>query len=128
MSKMLGQTYPHRISGGLSVTLRGLLVSLFLWGIIFGALGDIGLWRALLRPVRAQESNPWRPYQLGPATSIVEDLRGNIWIATTTRGVIRFSGGFPKTFGDGLPSTRVNVVFVDQARNLLAGTSRGAVS
>jgi tetratricopeptide (TPR) repeat protein len=103
------------------ITRRHRLVSALVLAI---AACSLGFTETSWQPVAAQQAAPWRPYQFGPATSIIADSQGTIWIATNS-GVIRFSGGF-KTFSDGLPSNRVNVVYADRAGNLLAGTSRGA--
>lgn len=73
------------------------------------------------------QKDQFEPLQIGPSASIVGDSSGNVWIATERDGVTRYH---PKTrykaFRDGLPSTRVHVVFLDRDGKLLAGTSKGA--
>ena len=64
--------------------------------------------------------------QIGPVTSIVADRDGNVWIATEEDGVKRYHPQtLYKAFREGLPSTRVHVVYLDREGSLLAGTSKG---
>jgi ligand-binding sensor domain-containing protein/signal transduction histidine kinase len=59
--------------------------------------------------------------------SMTEDSEGNLWIAASGRGLVRFRDGRAiwLTAASGLPSNALNVIFEDLERNLWVGCEDG---
>jgi ligand-binding sensor domain-containing protein/signal transduction histidine kinase len=60
---------------------------------------------------------------------IVEDHQRNLWIATSSVGLVRYKSGVATSFTEteGLPSKNVQSLFIDSQNALWVGTDRGMV-
>ncbi|WP_158883453.1 two-component regulator propeller domain-containing protein [Rhodanobacter sp. L36] len=73
---------------------------------------------------------PWRvPGVSGPTGDMLEDRARNLWLASTTEGLVRVSGQQVSRFTtkDGLSSNLVNTLYEDHAGNLWVGTNEGGL-
>ncbi len=60
-------------------------------------------------------------------TTITEDINGNIWIGTESKGIIVYSDSVIKTYttDDGLISDIINLIIADSDNNIYIGTNKG---
>ncbi len=65
-----------------------------------------------------------RGFPGGPVRHILEDMKGNLWISTSSNYVTRLAGGIFTTFDDshGLEGKKVNTIVEDRKGDLFFGT------
>ena len=89
---------------------------------------DGNLWFGTVGGLSRYNGASWKTFSYYRATSILQDMRGHIWINTTFRkAASRYDGTSWRDFttADGLASDQVNSILEDQEGNLWFGTAAG---
>ena len=82
----------------------------------------------LVRRGRAASSEiPQALQKLTDLAALYIDKKGDLWLGSSTQGVIQFSGGRVTRYGtaEGLIDPVIDVMYEDRANNLWVGTGRG---